>query len=328
MTTKTLRWGLLSTARINKALIPPLQLSKRNKLLAVASRSQEKADAYAREKKIKRAYGSYEALLADPEIDVIYNPLPNHLHAEWTIKAVEAGKHVLCEKPMALSLDEVDAMAAAAQKHGRIVAEAFAYRSHPEMQKIKEIIDSGKLGKVKMVHGSFTFVMTKQDDVRWNPEMGGGSLWDIGCYPLSFTRSVLGVEPLEVFGWQVTGSTGIDDTFAGQLRFPGDIYAQLDCSFRIPYHVFMEIVGDEGTLNIPQPFNSETRKTLYLTRGDKTSAIVVKGPDPYAGEVEDLADTILLGKPQRVSLADSRANAAAILALLESAHAGKPVLLK
>ena len=328
MTTKTLRWGLLSTARINKALIPPLQLSKRNKLLAVASRSQEKADAYSREKKIKRAYGSYEALLADPEIDVIYNPLPNHLHAEWTIKAVEAGKHVLCEKPMALSLDEVDAMAAAAQKHGRIVAEAFAYRSHPEMQKIKEIIDSGKLGKVKMVHGSFTFVMTKQDDVRWNPEMGGGSLWDIGCYPLSFTRSVLGVEPLEVFGWQVTGSTGIDDTFAGQLRFPGDIYAQLDCSFRIPYHVFMEIVGDEGTLNIPQPFNSETRKTLYLTRGDKTSAIVVKGPDPYAGEVEDLADTILLGKPQRVSLADSRANAAAILALLESAHAGKPVLLK
>ncbi len=145
---------MLSTARINNALIPPLQSSKRNKLLAVASRSQEKADAYAREKKIKRAYGSYEALLADPEIDVIYNPLPNHLHAEWTIKAVEAGKHVLCEKPLALSLDEVDAIAAAAGKNGRIVVEAFAYRSHPQTLKVKEIIESGKLGKSKlyMVH--------------------------------------------------------------------------------------------------------------------------------------------------------------------------------
>jgi D-xylose 1-dehydrogenase (NADP+, D-xylono-1,5-lactone-forming) len=326
--TDTLRWGLLSTARINKSLIPPLELSKRNKLLAVASRTQEKADAYAREKKIKRAYGSYEALLADPEIDVIYNPLPNHLHAAWTIKAVEAGKHVLCEKPIALSLEEVDAMAAAAQKHGKIVAEAFAYRSHPEMQKIKEIIGSGKLGKLKMVHGSFTFVMTKQDDVRWNPQMGGGSLWDIGCYPLSFMRAVLETEPVEVFGWQETGPTGIDDTFAGQMRFPGDVFAQLDCSFRIPYHVFMEIVGDEGTLNIPQPFNSMEKKLLYLTRDDKTSTIQVKGPDPYLGEVEDLADAILLGKPQRMSLADSRANTAAILALLESAKTGKPVALK
>jgi D-xylose 1-dehydrogenase (NADP+, D-xylono-1,5-lactone-forming) len=327
MTTKTLRWGLLSTARINKALIPPLRLSQRNKLLAVASRTQEKADAYAREHKIKRAYGSYEALLADPEIDVIYNPLPNHLHAEWTIKALEAGKHVLCEKPIALTLAELDAMAAAAQKHGRIVAEAFAYRSHPEMNKIKEIIDSGKLGRVRLVHGSFTFVMTKQDDVRWDPQMGGGSLWDIGCYPLSFTRAVLGCEPLEVFGWQETGPTGIDDTFAGQMRFPGQVFAQLDCSFRIPYHVFMEIVGDEGTLNIPQPFNSMEKKLLYLTQGEKTTTITVKGPDPYLGEVEDFADAILLGKPLRMSMEDSRRNTAAILALLESAKIGKPVTL-
>ena len=130
-------------------------------MLAVASRSQEKADAYAREQKIKRAYGSYEALLADPEIDVIYNPLPNHLHTEWSIKAVEAGKHVLCEKPLALTLADVDAMAAASRRTGKLIAEAFAYRAHPHMRKIKEIINSGKLGKIKMVHGSFTFVMTK-----------------------------------------------------------------------------------------------------------------------------------------------------------------------
>ncbi|MGA2489523.1 MAG: Gfo/Idh/MocA family oxidoreductase [Anaerolineales bacterium] len=325
--TQTLRWGLLSTARINNALIPPLKFSKRNRLVAVASRSQEKAEAYAREKKIKHAYGSYEALLADPEIDVIYNPLPNHIHAEWTIKAVEAGKHVLCEKPLALSMDEVDAITATAGKHGRIVTEAFAYRFHPQMLKVKEIVDSGKLGKVKLVHGSFTFVMTKEDDIRWDPEMGGGSLWDIGCYPLSFTRTVLGVEPLEVFGWQVTSPTGIDETFVAQLRFPGDIYTQVDCSFKIPHHEFMEVIGDEGTLNIPQPFNTGARKNLYLTRATKTSTVVVKGPDPYAAEVEGLTDAILLGKPPVVSLADSRLNTAVILALLESAKSGKPVPL-
>jgi xylose dehydrogenase (NAD/NADP) len=324
---QTLRWGLISTARINNALIPPLRSSKRNRLLAVASRSQDKADAYAHKEKIKRAHGSYEALLADPEIEVVYNSLPNHLHAEWTIKAVQAGKHVLCEKPLALTLEEVDAIATAAASHDRIVVEAFAYRSHPQTKKVREIIESGKLGKVKMVRGSFTFVMTKQDDIRWNPEMGGGSLWDIGCYPLSFTRYVLGAEPLEVFGWQVTSPTGIDETFAAQLRFPGDVYVQLDCSFKIPSHVFVEIVGDEGTLSIPQPFNTGSRRTLYLTKAGKTSTVLVKGPDPYAGEVEDLADAILLAKPPVVSLADSRADTAAILALLESAKIRKPVSL-
>jgi D-xylose 1-dehydrogenase (NADP+, D-xylono-1,5-lactone-forming) len=325
MTKQILRWGLLSTARINKALIPPLNTSKRNSLLAVASRSQAKADSYAREKKIKRAFGSYEALLADPEIDVIYNPLPNHLHAEWSIKAVEAGKHVLCEKPLALSLADVDAMVAASGRTGRIIAEAFAYRAHPYMLKVKEIMESGKLGKVKIVKGSFSFVMTNQEDIRWDPAMGGGALWDIGCYPLSFTRMLLGMEPLEVFGWQVTSPGGVDEVFAGQLRFPGDIYFQLDCSFKIPFHVYMEIVGDEGTLTIPRPFNDMARKELYLTRDGKTTTVVVKGPDPYLAEVEDFADAILLNKLPVTSLADSRLNIAAILALLESARTGKPV---
>src|SRR5689334_19861238 len=154
MANKVLNWGLLSTARINDALIPPLHASKRNQLVAVASRTQEAADAYAREKKISRAYGSYESLLADPEIDVIYNPLPNHLHAEWTIKAVEAGKHVLCEKPLALNVDEVDAMESAARKHGRVVAEAFMYRHHPQTLKVQEIIKSGVLGTLKLLRGS------------------------------------------------------------------------------------------------------------------------------------------------------------------------------
>ena len=325
MPTQTLRWGLLSTARINKALIPPLLLSKRNKLVAVASRSQKKADAFAKEKKIKRAFGSYEAMLADPEIDVIYNPLPNHMHAEWTIRALEAGKHVLCEKPLALSLAEVDAISAAVQRSGKIAAEAFAYRSHPQTQQIKEFINSGKLGRVRLVHGSFSFALGDPSDIRWDPKMGGGGLWDIGCYPISFARWVLGTEPLEVYGWQVTSPSGVDATFAGQLRFPGDIYFQLDSSFEIPSHQFVDIVGDEGTLSIPQPFNASLKRSLFLTRGEKTTTIPVKGLDPYACQVEDFADSVLLGKPPVVSLADSRLNTATILALLESARTNKPV---
>jgi D-xylose 1-dehydrogenase (NADP+, D-xylono-1,5-lactone-forming) len=327
MTDRILQWGFLSTARINKALFFPLQISKRNKLLAVASRSQEKAEQYAKEKKIQRSYGSYAALLADPEIDVIYNPLPNHLHAEWTIKAVEAGKHVLCEKPLALSLDEVDAMAAAAEKYGKVVAEAFMYRTHPQTLKVKEIVDSGGLGKIRLVHGSFSFVMTNQDDIRWRPEWGGGGLWDIGCYPLSYTRSVLGAEPEEVFGRQVTGPTGVDEVFAAQLRFPNDVLAQFDCSIKIPNHVFMEIVGEEGTLSIPHPFNPGGRETLYLSRDGQTKTIPIKGPETYLPEVEDMADAILLGKPSHISLADSRANVAAILALFQSAKTGRAVTM-
>jgi predicted dehydrogenase len=293
--------------------------------MAVASRTQEKAEAYAREKKIPHAFGSYEALLADREIDAVYIPLPNHLHAEWTIKAVKAGKHVLCEKPLALSLDEVDAIASAAEDHGRAVAEAFMYRTHPQILKVKEIVDSGKLGRIKAVHGSFTYMMEDPDDIRLRPEMGGGSMWDIGCYPLSYTRSVLGTEPQEVFGWQVLGPSGVDETFMAQLRFPEDVLVQFDCSFRIPYHTFMEIVGEAGTLVIPHPFTPKTGETIYLTRNQKTETIPVKGADTYIGEVEDLADTILLGKPPVVSLADSRLNITAILALLESAKSGKPV---
>ena len=322
---KSLNWGLLSTARINRALIPPLQVSKRNQLLAVGSRSQASADAYAKENRIKRAYGSYEALLADPDIDVIYNSLPNHLHAGWTIRAVEAGKHVLCEKPIALSVDEVDAIKAAAKKHGRVVAEAFMYRHHPQTLKVQELVKNGSLGTLKLVRGSFSFLLSREGDVRLNPGWGGGSIWDVGCYPISFARTVVGEGPLEVFGWQVTGPTGIDETFVGQMRFREDILAQFDSSFVIPFHAFMEIVGSEGTLNIPHPFKPGVNEKVYLTRGDKIETITIKGQELYLGEVEDMADAVLLGKDSLVSLDDSRANVAVISALLESARVGQPV---
>ena len=325
MPNKVLNWGLLSTARINRALIPPLRASRRNQLTAVASRTQESADKYAREWKIPRAHGSYEALLADPDIDVIYNPLPNHLHAEWTIKAVEAGKHVLCEKPLALTVEEVDAVQTAARKHGRVVAEAFMYRHHPQTLKVQELVKNGSLGIVKMIRGSFTYVLSREGDVRLDPAMGGGSIWDVGCYPISYARSVLDANPLEVFGWQVIGPTGIDDTFLGQMRFDQDILAQFDSSFVIPFHSFMKIIGSEGTLNIPRPFKPAIDEKIYLTRGDKTETIKIKGEELYIGEVEDMADAILLGREPRISIQDSRANVAVIVALLESARTSKPV---
>lgn len=325
MPNEVLNWGLLSTARINRALIPPLRASKRNQLRAVASRSQETADRYAREWKIARAHGSYEALLADPEIDVIYNSLPNHLHAAWTIRAVEAGKHVLCEKPLALSVDEVDAIQAASRKHGRVVAEAFMYRHHPQTLKVQDIVKRGSLGELRLIRGSFSFVLTREGDIRLDLAKGGGSIWDLGCYPISYSRTVAGEPSLEAFGWQLTGSTGIDETFIGQMRFANNIYAQFDSSFAIPFHVFMEIVGTKGTLNIPNPFKPGIDEKIFLIRDGKTETIKIKGEELYIGEVEDMADAILLGQEPHVTLKDSRANVAVISALVESARSGRVI---
>jgi len=237
---------------------------------------------------------------------------------------VEAGKHVLCEKPLALSVDEVDAIAAAAQKYGRVVAEAFMYRHHPQTLKVQELVKSGSLGTLKLLRGSFSFKLTRDGDIRLDPAMGGGSIWDVGCYPISFMRTIVGAEPLEAFGWQVTGPTGIDDTFVGQLRFAGDIYGQFDSSFVIPFHAYMEIVGGEATLIVPQPFKPGLNEKLFLVRDGKTETVKVKGQELYLGEVEDMADAILLGNIPRVTLEDSRANVATLTALLESARTNKP----
>jgi xylose dehydrogenase (NAD/NADP) len=323
---KQLNWGLLSTARINRALIPPINASKRNHLLAVASRSRSTADAYAREWKIPRAHGSYEDLLNDPQVDVIYNPLPNHMHAEWSIKAMRAGKHVLCEKPFALTLEEVDAMIAASKETGKVLAEAFMYRHHPQTLKAKEIVESGKLGKILVIKGEFSFKLDNPEDYRHFKEMGGGSIWDVGCYPISYARLIAGEEPVEVFGWQVLGAGGSDEVFAGQMRFANGILSQFDSSFVSPYRVCMEIVGSEATLIIPKPFNPGPKTEIFIRRGDEQESVKVKGEALYIGEVEDMADAILLGKPSRMSLQDTRGNIAAILALLESAEKGGPVL--
>jgi predicted dehydrogenase len=318
---------LLSTARINRALIPPLKSSARNQLAAVASRSLANAGAYAREWEIPGAYGSYEDLLADPEIDVVYNPLPNSLHAEWTIKAARAGKHVLCEKPLALTLAEVDAISAAAAQAGVVVAEAFMYRHHPQTLKVKELVQAGEIGEIWLVRGSFTFSISNPNDVRLNPALGGGSIWDVGCYPISYARYILGREPEAVFGCRVTGESGVDEAFAGQLQFAGNAFAQFDSGFRSPVRTHLEIVGRSGSIMVPTPFKPGRQEKLMLTRDSETRTIGIPGQELYLGEVEDLADAVLLGNPQRISLADSRGNVATILALLESAERGVPVSL-
>jgi len=325
---KRLNWGLLSTARINRALIKPLLASPRTRLLAVASRTQSSAESYVHKWSIPRAHGSYEALLLDPEIDVVYNSLPNHLHAKWTINALRAGKHVLCEKPLALTLEEADAMIAASKETGKILSEAFMYRHHAQTLKIKEIIDSGALGQLQLIKGTFTFNLTRKDDYRWRAEAGGGSIWDVGCYPISYARMIVGAEPVEAFGWQVTGQGGADDSFIGQMRFEGGVQAQFDSGFKTPLRTVIEIVGTDASLNIPNPFKPGKANEIHLSHGDKQESIKIKGDELYLGEVEDMCDAILLGKPPRVSLEDSRGNIATILALLESAHLGNPVTLR
>jgi xylose dehydrogenase (NAD/NADP) len=326
---KKLNWGLLSTAKINRALIKPLTASKRTRLLAVASRSISSAEAYAREWKIPRAHGSYEALLADPEIDVIYNSLPNHLHAEWTIKALHAGKHVLCEKPFALTLAEVDAMSQAARETGKVLAEAFMYRHHAQTLKVKEIVDSGVLGKLQLIKGAFTFTLTREGDIRSKKETGGGSIWDIGCYPISYARMIVGADAkrVEVFGWQVTGLGGADESFIGQMRFEDGVHAQFDSGFKSPSRSMIEIVGTDASLTIPDPFKPGKATEIYLSRGDKQKKIKIKGNELYLGEVEDMCEAIQYGKAPRITLEDSRKNIAVILALLESAKNGKSIIV-
>ncbi len=321
------RWGLLSTANINRALIPPIQKSSHHELLAVGSRDQDRAEEYALRWSIPRAYGSYEALLADPDIDVIYISLPNRLHAEWSIKAVQAGKHVLCEKPITISLEQMDAIQSASHQTGKTIEEAFMYRHHPQTLKIQQMMKENVVGELRMVHGVFSFNISREGDVRLDPKLSGGCLWDIGCYPVSYTRSLIGKEPLEVFGWQKTGASGVDEVFVGQMRFPGEVFAQFHCSFRAPFQSIMEIVGSEAILTVPRPFKPGTRENILLARGEAVESIRMPGKELYIGEVEDMGNVAQKNSKPLLSLDESRANLTVLLALLQSAREKKPVLI-
>lgn len=316
-----LRWGLLSTAKINRSLIPPLKRSRRSQLSAVASRSLDHAQQYAAEYGIPRAFGSYEALLADPDIDVIYNSLPNHLHAEWTIRALQAGKHVLLEKPLALTVAEVRQVAAAARTSGCVVAEAFMYRHHPQTLKAQQLVTEGALGEMKFINGHFILTFEREGNFRWDPQAGGGSLWDVGCYPLSFARMLTGCLPEQVSGWQTLTPEGVDLTFCGQMRYASGVMSQLLSSFGLPYHTGMEVHGTEASLFIPDPFTPHTPRVQMLlkTRDHREFNFTFRKADLYQGEVQDLESAILDGTPPLISLQESQDNVATLLALYQSA---------
>jgi xylose dehydrogenase (NAD/NADP) len=318
---KQFQWGLLSTAKINRAILNAMPNSGRGEMLAVGSRDLDKAKAYAAEHNIPRAHGSYEALLADPEVDIVYIGLPNGLHAEWTIKALQAGKHVLCEKPFALTLADVDAMHAAAQAAGRVVAEAFMYRHHPMVIRAKELAESGAIGRPRFLRASFSFYLDRAYNVRWDPALGGGALWDVGCYPMSLARYFFGA-PERVEGWQVLSPSEVDETLVGTLYFSNERVAQFDCSFRMPYRSVAEIVGESGSLVLSHPFHSDNpAATLVLRQGDERESVPTPQAERYLLEIEDMHDAILDNRPPLVTPAETRGHIETILDLYQSARA-------
>jgi xylose dehydrogenase (NAD/NADP) len=325
-TSLTLKWGLLSTARINRRLIPAIRAAKRAELLAVASRDQARAEAYAAEWDIPRAHGSYQALLDDPDVDAVYISLPNSLHAEWAARAAQAGKHVLCEKPLALSVAQCDQIMAAAEAAGVVAAEAVMYLYHPLLHKARDLVREGAVGQVKLVRGSFSFFLDRPADVRWEPELGGGSLWDVGSYPVSFIRWIAG-EPEQVFGWGTLGDSGVDETFAGLLRYASGVLGVLDSSFCQPFRVQAEVIGSSGTLRVERPFPINSESRIILRRDEKEKKIRVPKADPYRCQVDALTAAVLDGAALPVPLSSSRANVATLVALYESARKGVPVTI-
>lgn len=325
------RWGLLSTASINRRLIPAIRASERGELVAVASRSRAAADAYAAEWRIPQAFGTYDALLSSGEIDAVYISLPNHLHAEWTIRALEHGLHVLCEKPMAVSIEEVDRMLDAARDNGRVLAEAFMYRHHPQTKIAGAFVREGNLGEISVLRGVFNFSMAGRDNVRLVPEWGGGSLWDVGVYPLSMAQYLMGGPPVWVYGDQWIGPTGVDEAFNGTLHYANGAMAQISSGFRTPWYTHFDVLGTKGRLVVTRPFtglDSPLRKLTFVDATDMAYELDVPEEELYAGEVADMHDAILTGRPPYLGLSETRDQVRTVLALYESARRGERVYVE
>jgi len=325
-----IRWGILSTARINRAVLEPLAQAKRSELVAVASRDLAKAQAYAEEKGIAKAYGSYEEMLADPEIEVIYNPLPNGLHAEWTIKAAEAGKHVLCEKPLVLTLEELDQVEAAATANNVTVFEAFMYLHHPQMKTLQKIIHSGLLGKLQFINSWFSFYLPPEnsENVRLQPQLGGGSMWDVGVYPnsLAIIMAQAG-PPVEVWATQTKDESGVDVAMQAQMRFANGITAQIACGFRAPFRIGAQLVGDKGYLTVSRPWGhaGKSNEVFLHTGSDDGEPIAMPTADPYLAEIEAMEACVLDGAVPLVPLSMSRDFLRTVLAIYQSAESGQVV---
>jgi predicted dehydrogenase len=317
------RWGIVSTADINRKLIPGLRASERAELIAVASREQSRAEAYARDWEIERAYGSYEALLEDPDVEAVYISLPNTLHCEWSIRAVEAGKHVLCEKPMSSRPDEVAEAFDAAERAGRFLTEAFMYRHHPQTARLRQLVADGAIGELRLIRSTFSYALYDESNIRLQADLDGGALMDVGCYCVSGAR-LLGGEPEHVFGEAWFGPTGTDWVVTGVLRFPGDVLATFDCGTALVDRDELEAIGSEGSLFVDDPWHV-VDAGIELRREDGNERIEIEPADPYRLEVENLSDavrglgTLLLGRD------DAVAQARTIAALHESAREGRRV---
>jgi xylose dehydrogenase (NAD/NADP) len=303
-----IRWGLLSTANINRRVIPAIRASRRGELAAVASRSLDNASAYAQQWEIPIAFGSYQEMLDSDQVDAVYISLPNHLHADWSIRALEAGKHVLCEKPLATSVQDVDRMTAASLASGKTLAEAFMYLHHPQTTITRQWLLEGNLGEVCGLQSVFTFKIRDRDNIRLAPEYGGGCLWDVGIYPVSVAMTMMGGSPEWVAAFQWLGPSGVDEDFSGLLNFSGDRQAQVFSSFRSPFHTALEIYGTAGRLRLNRPFiglEQDRRLTFYPAEGDPQE-IPVPETMLYLGEVDDIHAAILDGQPQAIPLERTR----------------------
>lgn len=331
---ETVRWGVLSTARIGrKRLLPAIAGSQNGRLAAIASRDEAQAAAVAATFGPEvRAHGSYEALLADPEINAIYNPLPNSLHAEWTIQALRAGKPVLCEKPLAATVAEAEAMVAAATETGQLLMEAFMYRFHPRIERLLALVAEGAIGPLRAVRSAFTFPLEDSGNVRFSAGLAGGALMDVGCYCVNAARTVLGADPLAASAVAHFGAEGegVDETLSGLLHFAGGVAAHFDCSLRAEPSQFVELLGADGMLRADGAFNPGEVGVLTLQHFEGGRLVREErfpNPDQWQLMVEHFAEAVLGRAPLRYSAREAVGNMASIEALLQSARTGTTVPL-
>jgi D-xylose 1-dehydrogenase (NADP+, D-xylono-1,5-lactone-forming) len=322
---EVLRWGVLGTANIGRAAVnPAIQASRNGELVAVASRDGERARDFASRHGIPRSHGSYQALLDDPGVDAVYIPLPNALHREWTIRAARAGKHILCEKPLAMTSAEALEMEAAAEHHGVRLMEAFMYRFHPRTERLLELVRQGAVGEIQALRSSFTFRVTNPANIRLDPSLGGGALMDVGCYCVNVSRTLAGREPVEVRALARWGDSGVDLAVAGVLRFPQDLLATFDCALTLDRRESCEAAGTGGTLRVDPAFLPGTGDVeIQEIRGRGEGKVhPIPGVDQYQRMVEHFADAVLTGAPLRYPAAEAAANLRVIEALYRSARGG------
>ena len=316
-----MRLGIVSTADINRKVIPGAHASEKVELVAVASRDQRRAEEYAKTWEIERAYGSYEALLEDPDVDAVYISLPNTMHREWSIRSLEAGKHVICEKPFSRHPEDVEAAFDAAERTGRLLTEAFMYRHNPQTTRLVELVRDGAIGELRVVRSAFSYSLYDADNIRLRTDVDGGSLMDVGCYCVSGSRLLAG-EPETVLGQAYIGPTGTDWVFTASMRFPGDVLALFDCGTCLPERDELEAIGSEGSLFLDDPWHCH-EPVIELRRDDGVERIELEPVDSYRLELENLADAIAGTAPLLLGREDALGQARTIAALFGSAETAR-----